>query len=188
MMDRTPIPPKPAALTRPNYRPLSDLKDNSLYLMLYVLKLGEIKFHWGLYLHKDIEHGGTKYHAVGSPGKWMMDHGRTFGACSSRALIGMMRIASIPPAKFGELDKIITEEDSKWPEIPNFTCRVYVSRACERLKSMGYISFETWTELQEEAEAFGSRFEYETERAIQPRPLAYSRACKVKPLHLEAAI
>ena len=187
-MDGSLSRPKPARPPRPNFRPLSDLADNSIYIMLFALRLGEVKFHWALYVHEDIERGGTIYQAAGSPGNWIMDHGQTFGACERNYLIGMMRIASIQQPNFKELAEIITVEDSKWPEIKDFSCRVYVKRACERLKSQGYITFESWAELQKEAETFGSRFEDEAALAVQPRPLAYSKACKVTPLHLEAAV
>lgn len=164
-------------------RPLSDLRPGALYLVLFIRPSGlPNDFHWGLYLHKDGERGGTKLHITNlgfCPGNWIADHGVTKGVLKSMALIGLMRISREDPANERVIADIIRQEDAILNNIPEITCRIWVLRACERLRQAGYMSFPSLEALEREAFAFGNLNLQSADRALQPRPLVDSRVCIV---------
>ena len=61
-------------------------------------------FHWGLYLHRSPQQGGTKYHIKQQGSGWIADHGPTAGVFKSFLLIGLFQIATIPAGWEGHVD------------------------------------------------------------------------------------
>ncbi|QVM13744.1 hypothetical protein D8B26_008351 [Coccidioides posadasii str. Silveira] len=64
---------------------LSDLKVNGLYIILFIRHDPPVQdnFHWGLYLHRHSQTGGTKYHIKQQGAGWITDHGPTAGVFKS---------------------------------------------------------------------------------------------------------
>ncbi|MCJ1432274.1 hypothetical protein MMC27_001630 [Xylographa pallens] len=170
-------------------RPLSHLKPDSLHIVLFSRwPIEPNSFHWGLYLHQNELSGGKKFHVDGRQGRWKTDHGTTKGALTSSMLIGLVRIADIPMHQVNTVAKLTTAEDAIINEIEGFRCRLYVERACERLKGQGHVQFTSWQVLQQDMEAFGNRYANEAEQNIQPRPIAVALKCELTPTSEEKAI
>ncbi|MCJ1420122.1 hypothetical protein MMC32_006479 [Xylographa parallela] len=170
-------------------RPLSHLKPDSLHIVLFSRwPIEPNSFHWGLYLHQNELSGGKKFHVDGRQGRWKTDHGTTKGALTSSMLIGLVRIADVPMNQADTVAKLITAEDAMINEIEGFRCRLYVERACERLKAQGHVQFTSWEVLQQDMEAFGNRYANEAEQNIQPRPIAVALKCGLTPTNEEKAI
>ncbi|MCJ1387738.1 hypothetical protein MMC18_000581 [Xylographa bjoerkii] len=170
-------------------RPLSDLKPNSLHVVLFSRwPIEPNSFHWGLYLHQNELAGGKKFHVDGRQGRWKIDHGTTKGALTSSMLVGLVRIADISVNRAETVAELITAEDALINEIEGFRCRLYVERACERLKAQGHVSFASWQVLQQDMEAFGNGYANEAEQNVQPRPIAVALKCGLTPTSKEEAI
>ena len=159
-------------------RPLDQLLDYTLYICIFEQDVSTpSSFHWGMYLHQNPNKGGTAFDAKGSPGRWMAVQKATRGATGSQLLVGLVRIANIDPDKLDKVKQIITEEDSMVNEIKDFRCRMYVERACQRLKDKGLMNFESWAVLLKELETFGNNHLRSCEQNAQPRPIGCSRVC-----------
>ncbi|MCJ1284171.1 hypothetical protein MMC26_003502 [Xylographa opegraphella] len=174
-------------------RPLSDLKPDSLHIVLFSRwPIEPNSFHWGLYLHQNELSGGKKFHVDGRQisrkfhvdgrqGRWKIDHGTTREALTSSMLIGLVRIADVPVDQMDAVAKWITAEDAMINEIEGFRCRLYVEMACVRLKAQGYVRFTSWEVLQRDMEGFGNRYANEAEQNVQPRPIAVALKCDLTP-------
>lgn len=167
-------------IRKPKHLPLSSLSDNTLWILLFCR--GEPRhnnFHWAFYLHRDSSSGGLKYHAktLGSNHGWIAENYHTAGITKEFLLVGLFRLADAEPCKQNEIVQIIQEEDDNLNDLEGFTCRMYVKRACERLKSKQILDFSSWEALQEETSAFGNKYNEEAEMNVQPRPFAVSDVC-----------
>lgn len=122
--------------------PLEDLADNSLYILLFCrADPGPDNFHWALYLHRNAQSGGTKYHITGSEGRWLVAHETTRSVTRQFLLVCLIRVASAAIEQQELADRIIRQEDDTVNQIPGITCRIYVRRICERLKAAGLMTF-----------------------------------------------
>ena len=85
---------------------LADLKAGGLYVILFIRGDPPEKdtFHWGLYLHKNVANGGTKFHIKNQGSGWIADHGPTSGVFKSFLLVGLFRIAEAPTGWEGYVD------------------------------------------------------------------------------------
>ena len=167
-------PGKPATSTK--CRPLSDLDPNDLFIhTIYQFVDRPDSFHWGLYLHENIQ-GGWKYHITRMDPGWIADHAPSTSALSTRALIGLVRVAKIPASQKERVQEIIAE-DTQLNQVPGMTCRVFVGRACERLKSAGLMTFNTWNDVKQEVRQFVSTNIVGADHNDQPRPVVDSKAC-----------
>ena len=163
---------------------LSALEPGALYIILFYRSTNDNDFHWGLYYHINPNDGGWKYHILGSHEHWFPDHGfgMTTGALASNKLVGLVRVTNlgvgrdVPEA----VRRIITAEDEKLGEIVGLTCRIYVARACGRLKAGLYLDFSDWTRLQTEVFEFGNRArtDFAEGQGPKPRPVMRSTVAK----------
>ena len=114
---------------------LAALKPNGLYFILFIRDdpPQPNDFHWGLYLHRDADTGGTKYHIKQQGIGWITDHGTTAGVFKSFLLIGLFRIADIPPGWEAHLDRTIRTYDNQI-NTPGVDCRVWLFWVLELLQ------------------------------------------------------
>jgi len=161
---------------------LADLKDGGLYVILFIRgDPPEIdNFHWGLYLHKNVVSGGTKYHIKTQGSGWITDHGPTSGVFKSFLLVGLFRIADIPAGWEGYVDQTIRSYDNQ-VNTPGTTCKVWVFWVLELLKrqSNGYtiLKCNDLTTLEREIKDWGNTKAPGAARNDQPRPVGASRIC-----------
>ena len=155
-----------------------DLKDNALYIILFVRpSLEPNDFHWSLYHHTNETVGGCKYHIKGSPGTWLTDHGVTRGVWKSFLLIGLLHIADVPNKMEDRTKALITQEDNNLNTIPGNTCRTWVLRALERLKDTGILRCSDVLALEQEVLEFGNSELEATAQCVQPRVVIKSKLC-----------
>ncbi|KAK1145895.1 hypothetical protein N8T08_003841 [Aspergillus melleus] len=106
---------------------LMNLKVNGLYILLFIRDHPPTSsnFHWGLYFHRDIDKGGTKYHIKQQGSGWIADHGPTAGVFKSFLLVGLFRIADVPVELENHLDQTLKAYDNCLNS-PGIACRVWV--------------------------------------------------------------
>lgn len=160
---------------------LKILEPGALYIVLYYREGLDNNFHWGLYHHINPAIGGRKFHIIGRGLKtlWMPDHVDGTGILDDTRLMGLMRLTHLGTSQqvMKAAGDTITLEDDMLEHISGLTCRVYVQRACERLKEGGLIGFPNWTDLQAELFAFGNTLNPEMggdSAPPQPRPVVNS--------------
>jgi len=158
-------------------RPLTDLQRNSIYISLKLRDGSPNNFHWALYVHKNAQEGGIKYHITGSAGKWYTAHLSTFEALKEMLSIGVLRIGSYETDRLEFIDGLARKEDHRINAIEGITCRVWVGRVCERLKEEEILDFESWDQLEMEIMEFGNENIESCSLGQQPRPMTYSRVC-----------
>ena len=103
-------------------------------------------------------------------------------------LIGLVRIAEVSPSQAEAVVQAITAEDAMINEIEGFRCRLYVERACERLRAQGLVRFPSWAVLQQDIEAFGNGYANEAEQNVQPRPIGVALKCGLTPWNEEQPV
>ena len=168
---------KPQPVAKKRELLLSDLTENSLYVVLFNYRDENDTFHWGLYLHEDADKGGWKFHIKNEgTASWITDHAQTYGVFKSMMLIGLMRVADVPPANLTEVQTLIKAEDSM-VNTPGNSCRIYVKKACERLRDGGNMTFQSWQVLEREIMDWGNSEMEPTRLNVQPRSLTFSRVC-----------
>ena len=128
-------------------------------------------------MHNNAEVGGTKLHLTGSTGGWIPDHGTTLGAMGSTKLVGAIRTADFDPSQRDKVETIIRQDDSKLHEIEPLNCRIWVSRACLRLRDEKLMDFEQWEDVRREVVDFSNGHWHSGYYNEQPRPLGFSRVC-----------
>ncbi|THV74769.1 hypothetical protein D6D19_06217 [Aureobasidium pullulans] len=162
---------------------LADLEPNSLHVVLHVRshppKAND--FHWGLYLHRDFEAGGTKYHVKGADKRWLADHGTTRGVFKSFLLIGLCQVARIPSGLMKDVDAMFRTYDHQLNEMPGLTCRTWVFRVLELLQKphSGQVLLECndLTSLEYELLSWGNANALAAADCQQPRPTHRSDLC-----------
>ena len=106
----------------------------------------------------------------------------TTGALADNALVGLVRLTNLG----GDRDvseavrRIITAEDDRLSEIVGLTCRIYVARACGRLKAGCFLDFPDWPQLQTEFFDFGNsaKADFSDGKGPKPRPVKASAVAK----------
>lgn len=158
---------------------LESLKENGLYIILFVRHdtLAPDDFHWSLYHHYGVKLGGSKYHIKGGEGTWLVDHGVTKSVLKSFLLTGLCQIADIPAGKKDEVHALITQDDSSLNSIPGNTCRTWVTRALERLKTAGFLHCSDVVALEREVMDWGNSEQQATIDGVQPRAVVKSKLC-----------
>lgn len=165
---------------RPAYLALSSLPDNTLWIVLFCR--GEPmhnNYHWAFYLHGNADSGGVKLHAtsIGSAAGWIADTYSTTAITKEFLLVGLVRIADVDPDNRDKVMNVIRQEDGMLNELEGFTCRIYIKRACERLKLEKLLQFPDWDTLQSEVFTFGNKHVLSAEENVQPRPSEIATVC-----------
>lgn len=165
---------------------LSDLKDNSLYMAIYLRTDPHTlnNFHWALYLHLSPTTGGIKYHIRNQGDGWMTDHGQTAGIKKEFLLVGLVRIADIPGEVIadGAVDNLMRTFDGD-VNTPGQTCRVWLFEVLKLLQqpvrsSLGpvrVLKCDDVEALAAEVMAWGNQHAQSAIENAQPRPVGESR-------------
>ena len=195
-MSTRPAEPSKASQARPTPREiartkqlerateLSALEPGALYIILFYRSTKDNDFHWAFYHHINANDGGLKLHIIGSTGHWDSDHGSgvTTDALADARLVGSVRLTNLSVGQEGleAVRRIITAEDEKLNEIVELTCRVYIARACERLKAGGFLNFPDWARLQTEVFVFGNmaKADFADGKGPKPRPVMASKVAQ----------
>lgn len=162
--------------------PLSSLKVNGLYIILFIRNQPPVQndFHWGLYFHRDSDTGGTKYHVRQQGSGWMPDHGPTAGVFKSFLLVGLFRIADIPAGWEGHLDQTIRSYDSQL-NTPGISCSAWIFWVLALLqKSINgqvILKCDNLATLEAEVKTWGNANAMSAAYNVQPRPVAASALC-----------
>lgn len=139
---------------------LTTLKPSSLYILLYCHPNPDIKYHWGLYHHCDSTSGGWKFDIINPGGIWKLAF--PYGGGTPKAdILDPDPIEPLGVAvRIGELHgkdahDLIRAEDERLNKINReldggVNCRVYVMRACERLKECGWLKYQDWNEIEKD--------------------------------------
>ncbi|WEW60875.1 vesicle coat component [Emydomyces testavorans] len=154
---------------------LSDLKPNGLYILLFLRNDPPIPndFHWGLYFHRHPVTGGTKYH-IRQPGSgWIADHGPTAGIFLSFNLVGLFRIADVPPGLEAHIDRTLRTYDDRLNGRET-TCRVWLFWVLELLRNGVVVRCGDLEELEREVKEWGNENAMSAAKNEQPRPFAAS--------------
>ena len=164
---------------------LQTLKPNGLYILLFIRKDPPVQndFHWGLYMHQHPDNGGMKYHVKNIGGGWITDHGITKGVFKSFLLVGLFRIANVPPGWESVVDNKIRTYDSQLNHINGITCRKWVLWVLAKLQEPdnGYsiLKCNDLNALEQELLAFGNANAMSTSHNVQPRPVGASSLCSL---------
>lgn len=92
-------------------------------------------------------------------------------------LTGLMKIGQIALKNLNMLVGLVKADDDDLNTIKAMTCRIWVGRACERLRERGLLSYPGWDVLQQEASESGRANWADSEQNMQPRPLIQSEVC-----------
>lgn len=146
------------------------MKPNSLYILLYRDHSEQTRFHWGLYHFCNYAQGGWKFDIIRPGGQWRTsipytptpsakDINDTY---EDGPLACTIRIGEISLQSREQIHGLITAEDRRLNELNaelegTLSCRVYVSRACERLRSNGYVGYSEWQDLERDVLELGER-------------------------------
>ncbi|PYH75366.1 hypothetical protein BO82DRAFT_33262 [Aspergillus uvarum CBS 121591] len=161
---------------------LSSLKINGLYILLFIRDdpPAQNDFHWGLYLHRNSETGGTKYHIKQQGSGWITDHGPTAGVFKSFLLIGLFRIADVPMGWENHLDQTLKTYDNRL-NTPGTTCRVWVFWVLGLLQKpiagKTILKCDNLQSLEAEVKNWGNANAASAAENLQPRPLGASTLC-----------
>lgn len=173
-------PVKATSKITKRYRSLDDLQLGSLYLALFTRPHVPGTFHWALYYYTDPQKGGWKMHVInmGSTGNtWTAGHTFTAGIFKELSLVGLMHVASPGLSPMEELLRSLREDDDNLNQVEGLTCRVWIARACERLRAKDFMRFPEWDVLEKEAIAWGLSQWEDCDRNVQPRSLVVSAVC-----------
>jgi hypothetical protein len=147
---------------------LNTLQPNGLYILLYHHPNPSIKYHWGFYHHLNAEQGGWKFDIINPGGIWRLAH--TYGDGNLqlgvldpdvREPLGVMvRVGCMKDVDVKRVHEIVRAEDERLNQLKEelkggISCRVYVMRACERLREVGLLRFGEWKDVQEEVLKLG---------------------------------
>lgn len=119
-------PTIPRKRTAAPERPITDLTDSGLYIVMKIRTQNpkDDDFHWGLYLYRAAKISGNKYHVIGSPGSWRTDHEDTAGVFKSTFLVGLFQVAIVPRDREQEMDALIRQDDCRLNDIDGLNCVV----------------------------------------------------------------
>ncbi|KAL5360963.1 hypothetical protein BJX96DRAFT_165553 [Aspergillus floccosus] len=157
---------------------LARLPLNTLYIVLWIRSdpPQPNDFHWGYYFHTSPQ-GGLKYHMRNLGAGWIPDHGSTGGVFKSNFLCVLVQIASVPPAKYSQLDQVMRSRDRDINSIPGVTCRVWLVVILQALIQAGVVRCSSVEALQQECMAFGNQYSAGAATNTQPQPVVRSRIC-----------
>ncbi|KAF2796642.1 hypothetical protein K505DRAFT_335024 [Melanomma pulvis-pyrius CBS 109.77] len=157
------------------------LKVNGLYIMLFLRTSPHTtnNFHWGLYLHRNPQQGGTKYHIKNQGSGWIADHGPTSGVLKSFLLVGLLQIAAIPNNWEDHVDQQLRTYDSVLNDLSDMTCRVWIFLVLALLQKEvnGYkiLKCTDLTALEADIMAWGNQNAASADANHQPRPVSISK-------------
>ena len=142
---------------------LSALKPNSLYILLFWHPNPDIRYHWGLYHHAGSREGGWKFDIINPGGVWKLafpyeDGKPQLGILdpNPREPLGVaVRVGTVGAQEVRRAHEVIRVEDGRLNELNaelrgGISCRVYVMRACERLKAAGLLEYSGWIDCEKE--------------------------------------
>ena len=142
---------------------LSELQLDSLYILLFYHPNPNIRYHWGFYDHLNPEDGGWKFDIINPGGVWRLAFPYGDGKPQNDILdpdtkepLGVMvRVGRVKAGRRAHIHELIRVEDDQLNELNavlpgGISCRVYVTRACERLKKAGLIEYEDWADVEKE--------------------------------------
>ena len=147
---------------------LSTLQPDSLYILLYYHPNPTIRYHWGFYDHLNSADGGWKFDIINPGGVWRLAF--PYGDGKPRTdlldpdpnepLGAIMRVGHVKAGSRARVHELIRAEDDQLNELNTqlpggISCRVYVMRACERLKEAGFIEYVNWADVENEVLQFG---------------------------------
>ncbi|KAF2498185.1 hypothetical protein BU16DRAFT_536245 [Lophium mytilinum] len=175
---------------------LETLEPGGLYVVLFIQNVPPPKndFHWGLYLHKDKDKGGTKYH-IWDPNRdwvWVADHGTTTGLFKSHALVGLFQVARVCPELECEVDSAARSFDDTLNQRPGIGCDVWLFWVLELLREprgadrYQILKCTDLKALEEEVLAWGNMHIEDAAElcrtkpdigTVPPRPIALSKLC-----------
>ena len=153
------------------------LYPGSLYIVLHS-QFPKASYHWGLYFHLAGDSRspfGRKFHIVNTDSlRWAADFQDTCGVFKSKHLLGLIRIASIPPHSFDYMKNLIEGTPCNTPGI---TCRVWVLNAVRSLMVAGLVKCTDIRWLENEVFGFGFLEEPSCLLGVRLRPIIQSRFC-----------
>lgn len=154
---------------------MSSFHENSLNIGIFVRDTEPGTYHWCLYMHHTGS-TGKKYHIRNLGSGWLTEFGILKSALKEMLLIGYVRIASIPPEKQAEADRLI---ESTPINREGVTCRTWLLEALGSLVSAGIVVCSHLEELEEEVRTFGAaNFSEAGLKTINP-PIVDSTVCKL---------
>lgn len=163
---------------------LSNLKVNGLYIILFIRAHPPPKndFHWGLYLHRHPDDGGTKYHVKQQGSGWIADHGNTAGVFKSFLLVGLFRIADVPMGLEAQVDQTIRTYDNQLNQ-PGISCRVWLLWILgflqKPLSGQIVLKCNDLEALENETKEWGNGHAMGAATNVQPRPIGSSSLCNL---------
>lgn len=151
----------------------TNMSPGSLYILLYRDHDPHVRFHWGLYHYLNKIAGGWKFDIIRPTGRWQTSIPYTSAPSPSNfddtyadgplaCAIRLCHIDSTYVPAHRQVHELITAEDSQLNELNatldgQLSCRVYVQRACERLRLQGYIDYFQWEDVQREVLGIGDQ-------------------------------
>lgn len=142
--------------TMPENDPLLPYKDYGVYILMSNISK-PAKWHWGLFVCVSKPYGQV-YHATNRTGPWEFKESLTDGVVDSKQILAAIELTilssedKIDIAHKALKDVPVSADGDfceKWGE--HFTCRVWVKKALEKLKTVGVINFSSAGELEDEA-------------------------------------
>jgi hypothetical protein len=134
-----------------------------LYILLYHHPNPDIRYHWGFYDHSNSEEGGWKFDIINPGGVWRLAFPYGDGKPRTDLLdpdlkepLGVMvQVGSVQGGQRERVHEVIRADDDRLndlnAELPGaISCKVYVKRACERLKEAGFIEYADWADVEKE--------------------------------------
>ncbi|TVY84939.1 hypothetical protein LSUE1_G001440 [Lachnellula suecica] len=136
---------------------MDSYEDGCMYIILTPLDATRHRYHWGIYVSVSDTYG-MLYHVTNSSGQWVFEEHMTENVISSRSIVAALQIGSgIQNDTADTAHRIMAavpvisdgSHDSKWGE--DFTCRVWVLEAVERLRQQRLVANEEAREVQDDA-------------------------------------
>ncbi|TVY40753.1 hypothetical protein LOCC1_G006081 [Lachnellula occidentalis] len=132
-------------------------EDGGMYIILATIDAAAHRYHWGLFIC--VSDGfGMVYHVTNSTGGWSLEEHMIEHAVFSRDIVAALLIGTgLQDDAADAAHRIVTSapviadgsHDSKWGE--NFTCRIWILEAVDRLRGNGLIPDEEAREVQDDA-------------------------------------
>ena len=147
----------------PSNELFSALKPNSVYILLFWHPNPDIRYHWGVYHHAGFREGGWKFDIINPGGVWQIAFPCKDGEPQLNILdqdpgepLGVaVRVGTVGAKEVKRAHERIKVEDDRLNDLNaelhgGISCRVYVMRACERLKEAGLLDYPDWIGLEKE--------------------------------------
>ena len=130
-------------------------EDGGIYIILTTISAN--RWHWGLFICVSDTYG-IVYHSTNTNGDWMFEDHMTENVVSSQNIVAALQIGSGIQEQWAQAahDVLIAVPviidggpDPRWGE--NFTCRIWVIEACDRLREAGLIPDEPARDVEDDA-------------------------------------